>query len=176
MPVEVKVTVPAVFVPAQSTEKGVLETVPVVMVLELPQEVLPVNVKSSNRKVPVPDAPDKEITMVTVPVSPVIPLTGVEPTIEPVVGTVPEPTPVPFIVIDQFCAPVLLLRIQKSKAVISRAQPGLTSKVKVMVGVPLELLKEMACPVAPAKLVQTPLLFDQDELDKFESKVPGATV
>jgi hypothetical protein len=165
-----------VFAAAQSTEKGTLATAPVVIVVGLPQEVLPFKVKLSNLKVPEPEAPDSEITTVIVPVRPVIPTTGVDPIIEPVVGTVPDPTLVPLIVMDQFCAPVLLLCRQKLKAVMSNAHPGFTSKVNVMLGVPLELLKEMACPDAPAKLVHAPTLFDQEELDKFASKVPGATV
>ena len=45
----------------------------------------------------------------------------------------------------------------------------------VMVGVPPELFKLIAWPELPAKLVQAAVLFDQEELDKLASKVPGAT-
>ena len=44
--------------------------------------------------------------------------TAVCPSNAPVVGIVPEPTFIPFIVIDQFWAPVLLLTLQKSYEVI----------------------------------------------------------
>ena len=69
-----------------------------------------------------------------------------------------------------------LLRLQKLNEVIFRLQPEFTLNVRVIVGVPLELLNEMAWPAEPAKLVQTPLLLVQLDMDKLESKVPGATV
>ena len=80
---------------------------------------VPFNVKSSKRKVPVADAPDNDITIVIVPARL---LTGfktvVVPMAAPVVGTVPEPTEIPLMVIDQFCAPVALRWRQKSKLVM----------------------------------------------------------
>ena len=78
----------------------------------------PYKVKSSNLNVPDPDAADIVSTTVIVPVKFVIALeTDVEPKAAPVVGTVPDPTAVPLIVIDQFWAPVALLTLQKSNCV-----------------------------------------------------------
>lgn len=144
VPEEVKATDPTADV-EQFTANGEVETVPVVIVFEgAPQDIEPFNVKSSKRKVPVPEAPDNEITIVTVPVSPVNPLTVVKPTLDPVVGTVPEPTLFPLIVMLQFWAPVELLWRQKLKAVRSKVQPELISKVRVRDGVPPELFSAIA--------------------------------
>ena len=71
---------------------------------------------------------------------------------------------------------MLLLLLQKSNEVISKVQPPLISKVKVIVGVPPELFKDIACPALPAKEVQEPVEFDQEEFERLASKVPGATV
>lgn len=48
--------------------------------------------------------------------------------------------------------------------------------VSVIVGVPPELFKEIACPADPAKLVHAPVLLLHDELLRFDSNVGGATV
>ena len=101
VPVEVKAIVPESVV-EQSTAKGAPVIASIVIVFPPAQEVEPLNVKSSKRNVPVPDAPDNEITIVTVPVRPVKPVIGVTPINAPVVGTEPDPTLVPLIVIDQF--------------------------------------------------------------------------
>lgn len=146
------------------------------MGLEL-EETVPVNWKSSNLNVPVPVALDNEMTTETVPVSPFIAFaTFVEPVDDPPVDTEPLPTLVPLIVIDQFCAPVALRLVHMLKDVTESSYPDATSKVSVIVGVPEELLKDNACPELPAKLVQAPVLFDQDELLRFALIVPGATV
>lgn len=71
---------------------------------------------------------------------------------------------------------MLLLLRQKLKLVTSNSKPEATSKVKVIVGVPPELLSEMACPLLPVKEVHALLLFVQLELDKLASKTVGVTV
>ena len=113
--------------------------------------------------------------MVTVPVRL---LTGfdtvVVPMAEPVVGIDPAPATIPFMVIDQFCAPVALLCRQKSKLVMFRLYPEAILRVSVTVGVPPELDKAMASPELPVKLVHAPVLFDQEEADKFGCIMAGA--
>ena len=47
---------------------------------------------------------------------------------------------------------------------------------RVIVGVPLELFNEIACPEEPAKLVQAAVEFVQPLVVKLASRVPGATV
>jgi hypothetical protein len=73
------------------------------------QEVatVPLRVKSSSLKTPLPEAPVRLMATVTVPVSPVTGLlTAVTGNAAPVLaGIEPEPTAMPFIVIDQFCGP-----------------------------------------------------------------------
>ena len=78
----------------------------------------PFRVKSSNRAVPLPEAPLIVYTTVIVPVKPVMALeTVVVPRVAPVDGIVPLPTEVPLIVIAQFCALVPDLTRQKLKDV-----------------------------------------------------------
>ena len=98
------------------------------------------------------------------------------PVVEPDSGIVPAPTKIPFILIDQFLAPVLLRCLQKLNWLIVRLYPEATSIVNVIVGVPLVLLIAIACPIDPEKLVQALLLLLQEELLRFELKTPGATV
>ena len=79
----------------------------------------PVKVKSSNRAVP-PVELDMVYTTVITPVRPDTGLaTLVEPINAPVAGTVPEPTEIPLMVIDQFVGPVPERTRQKLKAVTS---------------------------------------------------------
>jgi hypothetical protein len=64
---------------------------------------VPFNVKSSNLKVPVPLADERDITIVTVPVKLFIGFaTFIVSVDEPVVGEMPDPTLIPLIVIFQF--------------------------------------------------------------------------
>ena len=67
-------------------------------------DTVPFKVKSSKRNVPpVPPEPVNEITTVIVPVKfCMVDETVVDPIDAPVVGTEPDPTEVPLIVIDQF--------------------------------------------------------------------------
>ena len=111
----------------------------------------PFNVKSSSRNVPVADAPDNEITILTVPLRLFTGfVTAVVPIAAPVVGIVPEPTAIPLIVIDQFCAPVALRWRQRSKLVIFNLYPAATFIVSVIVGLPPEFERAIASPVFPA--------------------------
>ena len=98
-----------------------------------------------------PVAPDNERIIVIVPLNPEIVFVGVRvPILVPVVGTVPEPTAMPFTVIDQFWAPVVLRCCQKLNELNDKEYPFATVNVSVIVGVPLELLKPIACPADPA--------------------------
>ena len=71
---------------------------------------------------------------------------------------------------------MLLLCLQKLNDVRSKLQPGAISNVKVNVGDPPELLNAIARPEAPTKLVQFPVLVFHEELERFGSMVPGATL
>jgi hypothetical protein len=97
---------------------AVSETVPTVLPVkfDVPQDkdsepeqksfigdTVPFNLNSSNLNVPVPVAPERLITIVIVPVKLLIAFeTVVFPKVAPGFGVVPDPTLVPFIVIDQF--------------------------------------------------------------------------
>lgn len=124
----------------------------------------PFNVKSSKRQVPALVAPEREMTTVMVPVKLFTAFaTVVVPMEDPPVEIVPEPTLMLLIVMDQFWAPVVERLIQWSKEVTLMEYPVATANVRVAVGVPLLLFKEIACPVLPAKLVHALILLLQDE-------------
>lgn len=88
----------------------------------------------------------------------------------------PFPTDIPLIVRAQFCAPVLLLTLQKLKLVTESEYPDATSKVKVIVGVPDELLRDNDAPELPLKPPNAVALVVHEEFERFEFKVVGVSV
>jgi hypothetical protein len=100
---------------------------------------VPFKTKLSNLNEPVPVALLRVKTIVTFPVNPVTGLvTAVIPVDAPVVGTVPLPTAVPLMVIDQFCGAEGVLPRQKLYESICNCFPAATSNVKVITGLEAE--------------------------------------
>lgn len=141
-------------------------------------ETEPINVKSSNLTVPRESvAPVKLIWTVIVPVKFCTGFkTPVFPRSLPLPGIDPEPTEIPFMVIDQFVGPVALLSLQKLNWVIESWYSCWTSKVIVIMGFPVAFLKPIASPEEPVKPVHWPVEFDQIELEKCESNIGGGSV
>ena len=108
-------------------------------------QMMPYSVKSSKRNVPEPLDPESERTTEMVPVIPLIGFnTFVMPSGAPEVGIIPDPTEVPLIAKEKFCAPLVLLCLQKLNWVIDKLYPVATVKFKVIVGVPEELFNAIA--------------------------------